>query len=290
MATFFRFSRGTTGASSAHLSYISRPAALRDGAGATFFRNLPEQVVRAESYGELRTNLTSYAWMREEVERSGFRGRGECRTHFRALFSFEEPVPTETVRGLVEQWLQTCLPKARAVGFIHTDTGHTHAHLWLDARDVDGKKLSLPPSLYRKLDEVWNWLYSRALGRDEQEHLRKKGRHGTLAQERGLRKAVELPDRRFYTVRERRNAGGDKLEQARARRDQSGATGVGERVGERQAPAHPLLEVSLRADRAAHGAVAAAARALDETHALRQDLERLDQQPERPPGGYERER
>ncbi len=272
------------------MSYISRPAAVRDKAGDTFFRNLPEEVVRAESYSELRTNLTSYAWMREEVELSSFRGKGECRTHFRALFSFEERVPPETVRGLVDQWLRTCLPQARAAGFIHTDTAHSHAHLWLDARDQDGKKLNLPPSLYRKLDEVWNRLYSRALGRDEQEHLRKKARHSAPAQERGLRKAGELPDRQLYTTRERRNAGRDKLDQARTRRDQRTAAGAGVGAGEREAPAHPLLEVSLRADRAAHGATAAAERAVGETRALRAELERLGQQPERRRDDSDRER
>ncbi len=64
MPTFFRFQKGTAGASAAHLGYISRSSAVRDGPGAVLFQTLRERVGQADSYAELRPVLVSYAWAR----------------------------------------------------------------------------------------------------------------------------------------------------------------------------------------------------------------------------------
>ena len=57
---------------------------------------------------------------------------------------------------------------------LHRDTAHLHAHIWLDARQTDGRKVHLGWRGYRTLDEVWNRLYAQALGQDERTHLQKK--------------------------------------------------------------------------------------------------------------------
>ena len=120
---------------------------------------------------ELREALVSFAMVREESE-LGKRKNG--RTHYRAVLSFERKMETLRAARLVKEWLEVAFPEARAAAFVHQNTEHTHAHVWLDARKPDGRKLHLGRSEYRRLDELWNRIYSRELGRDEREHLDKK--------------------------------------------------------------------------------------------------------------------
>lgn len=61
----------------ARVGYISRPTAVLDGRSRLGrLRNMPDEVSRSESYQELRTNLTSYAWAREESEIARHKSRG----------------------------------------------------------------------------------------------------------------------------------------------------------------------------------------------------------------------
>ena len=176
-------------------------------------RNFPEDVREARSYSELRTNLASYAWAREESEQSRFKGTGEPRTHYRCTVSFEKEIEPEKAKEMVNQWLEKEFPQAKACAFIHRDTEHQHAHIWIDARKLDGKKIDLSKQQYRKLDESWNKIYSKEMGRDYKEHLEKKEqtRQHKAAYVRGEKsekpERVYQNSREVYQEREQRNVG-----------------------------------------------------------------------------------
>jgi len=175
------------------MAYISRPSAVgeRDGSGAVcgfVWQGLPEEVTRAQTYAELRENLVLYARLREEAEVKG-------RTHYRTLLSFERQLPGEEASKLVREWLATAFPGTRAGGFVHQNTAHTHVHVWIDARKVDGRKLDLSAREYRRIDETWNRLYCRAFGREEREHLDKKQRQGSQRDAR--HREAQQPEGRY---------------------------------------------------------------------------------------------
>ena len=71
-------------------------------------------------------------------------------------------------------WLQETFPLARAAAFLHRNTDHLHAHVWIEARQINGRKINLSARAYRQLDEAWNRAYAPAFARSEAEHLRKK--------------------------------------------------------------------------------------------------------------------
>ena len=187
--TYLRFTVGGKGASGAHVAYISRPGAVWDAEGQCGFvlQGMPEEMERAATYDELREWAVSFAEVREREEE----GKGKPttrrtpRTHYRVIVSFERKVATGRAAALVREWLQAALPHARALAFIHQNTDHTHAHIWLDARKADGRKLHFPAQQYRRLDELWNRIYCQAMGRDEREHLDKKERSREKQGERG---------------------------------------------------------------------------------------------------------
>jgi hypothetical protein len=156
------------------MSYITRERALEYDAEAIHTRNLPSEVTEAQDLAELRSNLTTYAEIRDQSEQALHRSTGECRTHYRATLSFEREVSTEQAKALADEWLKERFPEGRAVVAVHRDTDHVHAHVWIDARQENGKKIDLSPRQYRTLDESWNKIYSREMGRDEREHLTKK--------------------------------------------------------------------------------------------------------------------
>lgn len=174
MGIYLNFQRGTKGASSAHAMYISRESAVLDREDGIVMRNMPEEIEQSKNYNELRTNLGSYAWMREEQEIANHKSKGEPRTHFKTTISFDENIENKKAKIMVNEWLDHNFNKSRAIGFIHRDTEHTHVHIWIDSRQVDGKKIDLKPSQYRNLDTQWNRIYSREMGRNEKEHINKK--------------------------------------------------------------------------------------------------------------------
>ncbi len=170
-------------------------------------QGLPEEVRRATTFEELRENLVLYAQLREEAE-------GKGRTHYRTLLSFEVKTPGTVAAGMVREWLNTTLPGTRAIGFVHQNTDYTHAHVWIDARQTNGRKLDLSPREFRTLDEAWNLIYCREFGRNERDHLEKKERareryqanaqhHRTFSQDRAERESPRA-QRSFSAQMERR--------------------------------------------------------------------------------------
>lgn len=225
--TYCKFRRGATGKSSLHMNYISRESAVLDERDGILLRNMPEEVERAESYVELRTNLASYAWAREESEIARHKSRGEPRTHFRTTLSFERDVEIEKAREMANEFLEKTFPDARAAAFFHRDTDQLHSHIWLDARQIDGRKIDLAPREYKSIDENWNRIYAREMGRDEQEHLDKKQetrdykRAMARGEEHNQPERAETKKREEYREREQRNAGAKEYEESRLRRNQS---------------------------------------------------------------------
>lgn len=172
--TFIRFRTGTTGASAKHVAYITRERAVVERERGIFLYQLPEHVRAAGDYDELRQTLTAYADVREDSEIARHKARGEARTHYRVTASFERDVPTEKALGMAKEWLEREFPRARGFAAVHRDTGQTHVHVWIDARQIDGKKVQLSRAQHRSLDVSWNRIYSREMGRDPREHERKK--------------------------------------------------------------------------------------------------------------------
>jgi hypothetical protein len=172
--TFFRFKAGTVGASGAHARYITRERAVLDREQGMLSHNLPDNVHEAHGYEGMRDNLGAYAEEREAREIELHRGSRQPRTHYRALMSFERDVSTDKALGMAREWLDRELPEARAFAVVHRDTEHTHVHVWIDARQEDGRKIHLSRDRHRALDQSWNRIYARELGRDPLEHERKK--------------------------------------------------------------------------------------------------------------------
>lgn len=271
---YHNFKPGRAGASAANARYISRTTAVRDGERGLYEHNLPDYL-RGETYAETRANLTEYARQRDEDERARpTRGGGEARTHYRAQLSFEGRVDAERAREMASEYMRENFPNARGFAVVHQDTEHTHAHIWLDARQTDGKKLNVSMSDYKRLDERWARIYGREFGQEkEREHLAKKQetRDWKRAQARG-EQSGEKPQRASrsmtrgdYEQRERRNYGVDENrtrgdQRAVAAREQ--ALAHGERAVERYA------QQSERTAEAARGALQQAERLRDREREL----------------------
>ena len=170
---------------------------------ATLLYQLPEHVRAAADYKELRQTLIAYADTREDLEVAQHTARGNPRTHYRVLASFEHDVPNEKALGMVKEWLDREFPRSRALAVVHRDTEQTHVHVWIDARQIDGKKIQLARQQHRSLDLSWNHIYSREMGIDPHEHERKKEETRAAKRDAWERRAKpELPARVRKDARE----------------------------------------------------------------------------------------
>ncbi len=152
-------------ASSANIKYISRERACDD----LSFQNLPDLETRADAiaYAERRAE--------EESERPA-RGNGIQRNHHRIILSFDRSETTNTAREQAHEFMRENFPNARAAIAIHQDKpGQTHAHIWIDARGTDERKIRIDKATYKTLDERWARQYDRKYGTDyEREYKEKK--------------------------------------------------------------------------------------------------------------------
>lgn len=211
----------------AHLRYISRPEAVRGRVADVLLYQLPSDVGVGNSFATLRAQLQAYAQVREWSERKvASRTR---RTHYRTIFSFERTVPNDTALALVRTWLETCFPDGRGMAFLHRNSAHLHAHVWLEARQRDGRQVHLDAQRYHRLDEVWNRHYSQVMGRDECEHLQKKQETREYRQRCREGESPPPPERAAghwcparFTERERRRleTGRDERQEIRTGSDQ----------------------------------------------------------------------
>jgi hypothetical protein len=216
------------GASGQHASYLTRESATGGNEEGIYLHNLGE--LKGADYRDTRTNIVSYAEARQDEELARpTRGGGQARTHYRCILSWDRKEDTEHALKQVKDYLKENFPNARAVAAIHQDTGHTHAHIWIDARQTDGKKLHLSHKDYRTLDDRWAKNYARHYGQQyEHDHLAKKKetREHKKARAQGIEKPKPQRARRATTTkehseRERQNYG---VHQARPRGNKRPAT------------------------------------------------------------------
>jgi hypothetical protein len=147
-----KFTVGRRGASGRHASYITRESACR----SISFYNLDE--LRGENDFENRVNAISHAYAREDIETAkSERGR----THYRIILSWDRKEGTDAAKEQAHEFLKENFDKGRGFVAVHQDTEHTHAHVWLDARCNNGRKLHIGRSVYRQLDESWAKQYDR---------------------------------------------------------------------------------------------------------------------------------
>jgi hypothetical protein len=152
-------------ASSANAKYITRERACDD----LSFHNLPELETRADflAYAERRAE--------EEAERPA-RGNGIQRNHHRLVLSWDRTETTDAAREQTQNFLKENFTNSRAAIAIHQDKqGQTHAHVWLDARGMDDRKIRIDKATYKSLDERWAQQYDHAYGTDyAREYQQKK--------------------------------------------------------------------------------------------------------------------
>lgn len=137
-------------------------------------------------------NVRAYFGSKEQFEKA----KGG-RTHYRLILSFDVPATNSQIRDLTNQFLKETFPKAIAFGAIHRDTDHPHVHLYLHARQVDGKKIYLSRHEYASIDEKWAKIYSEFAGERNVlvEHLRKKEetKQWKIAAAEAYRKGEPIP-------------------------------------------------------------------------------------------------
>lgn len=163
--SILKFTIGRKGASGKHVGYITRDSACED----ISFHNLEE--LEADTDYEKRINALSYAHNREdeEMEKSE-----KGRTHYRIILSWEDKENTDRAKEQTHKFLDENFEKAKGVVSIHQDTEHTHAHIWLDSRQIDDKKIQIDRSTYKELDERWAKQYDREYGTNRAAEYKEK--------------------------------------------------------------------------------------------------------------------
>lgn len=216
---------GNRASSPGYVAYITRPDALTGGRNDWRAFGFPAAVTgrTLPTFPSERIAWIAWASVRERAERATARERGarNGRTHYRAVLSVKGlftpdavgtvsgPADSQHVLDLATRWVRTCFPRACALLALHRNTAHPHIHLWLDARQCDGRKINLSARAFRQLDEVWIRLYCRDRGWDEQIFLRRKWereyhrQYGRAFPDQGIR----VRERRYTdrSNRERRN-------------------------------------------------------------------------------------
>lgn len=176
MSAVVKLSVGRAGAAGENIRYITRDRATEGEQERVWTRNVPEYASEGPGYRERTANLSEYARQLEEDEMGKPEyGRGQTRTHYRAIYSFEKEVGDLKMREMVDRHLEENFPLARAIAAIHRDTDHPHVHVQIAARQTDGRKVQLSREQYRSLDERWAWIYGQEFGREiAAEHMQKK--------------------------------------------------------------------------------------------------------------------
>ena len=152
-----KFSVGRSGAGGANAEYITREKAAEKIA----FFNLEK--LEAKNKNEARTNAVAYAHTREESELARNKNG---RTHYRLILSWDGKEDSEKAVEETKKFLENNLPEARAIVAVHQDTDHTHSHIWIDARQIDNKKIHLSKNEFRSFDEKWTKQFDETYGTD----------------------------------------------------------------------------------------------------------------------------
>jgi hypothetical protein len=172
--------KGHKAASGKNVDYIMRDSACRD----VSFHNLDE--LQGENEHESKINARSYVYNREDEETG--------RNHYRLTLTWEGKEDTEKARQMSQEYLKENFKDSRAIVAIHQDTDHTHAHVWIDARQNNGKKIHTSRGDQEKLYGNWQKQYDREYGTNRAKEFaekRQETRENKKARAQGL--DVEMP-------------------------------------------------------------------------------------------------
>ncbi len=265
-----RLGVGTRGSADL-MAYITRPTATRGSVDALAFQAVPPMVPVGPEYGSVREALVEWARQRAEEEAVRRRtGGGRTRSFYWVTLSHHAPVPGEVALAMAAEYLAVGFPLCPAVAALHLDTAHVHTHLWIDARQYDGRKVTIGRARFERLTVFWGDIYGRQHGwevvREHERRLaetrawrreyalaRRMGREAPPVPERDVRRGAER-----FVERERRRYG----DEGGVGNDQRAVAG-GDRMltdGE-----YALDRASRAADRAA-GAIDGLDRALGALH------------------------
>ncbi len=115
---------------------------------------------------ETKIDARSYATMRElEEELMPQRGAGTPRNHHRMMVTLPDENDPEHAMTLVKNFVEKEFPGTKQIIAIHKSENGVglHAHMWIDARKLNGKKLDLG-NKYTRLDKLYSELYDRTYG------------------------------------------------------------------------------------------------------------------------------
>jgi hypothetical protein len=233
---FIKFDAGSVGSAADNAAYITREPA-RDG--GLVLHNAPEDVAEVEDpqtpegWAEQRMRFQTWAETREteEIARHGNR-KGQPRTHYRVVLSYEDKIETAEAQEDAREWLEEEFPGARAAAVVHQDTENTHVHVWMSPRLEDGSKINISPQDFRDLTAEWDRIYEQRMQRpgrlrEKMEETRTFKRQFAELKEQGA-SAAELqkwaeenrpfradpPSPEVYRQRDRRRLGVEEAEKA----------------------------------------------------------------------------
>lgn len=156
---------GAVGSGPANAGYITRSSAVAEEEDERLStHNVPEDVKAdpGESWEQQRIRLRTWAEQvkQEEKARHGNRA-GQPRTHYRTVLSYEREIPTAQAQADAQEFLEEAFPDAKAFSVVHQDTDHTHVHIWMSARKVDGKKVHIGKGDIQEINRAWDEIYER---------------------------------------------------------------------------------------------------------------------------------
>ncbi len=178
--------KGHSARSGRNADYIMRDSACED----VSFHNLEE--LETETQYENKINARSYAYNREDEEKG--------RTHYRVTLSWDREEETGKAREMTHEFLQENFKDSRAVVAIHQDTDHTHAHVWIDSRQENGKKIHSEKNHVNELSRSWQNQYDRQYQTSyEKEYAAKREETRQHREDRHNGKESEKPERAGMT-------------------------------------------------------------------------------------------
>jgi hypothetical protein len=133
------------------------------------FYNLEE--LEAETKAEQRLNALAYEAVRAEEEKGT---RKDARTHYKMLLTWDRKEETEKADVMAHKFLLSNFPQAKCVLATHQDTDHTHVHIWIDARQMDGKKIHIKKKEFESFHENWWKMHDAEYGTRFYEDFTKK--------------------------------------------------------------------------------------------------------------------
>lgn len=279
--SILKFNKGRRGASGANVSYIMRGSACQD----VSFYNLDE--LKTNDLDEAKVNARSYAYAREDVERAKDE---KGITHYRMVLSFDRHEDNDRAREQAHKFLQENFKDSRAIVAIHQDTEHTHAHIWIDSRQTNDKKIHLNSTKYRSLDEKFAKQYDREYGTNyapeykaKKQETKKFNKELTKENRQGKQprpankphRAKDKKDSKYFREKEARDKGVQRNDESRARGNQR-TFEVRDRRSEEANRAIDKSEQQIdRGKREADRATANFNRAQSEVREFRQQLDKI---------------